>query len=69
MSESPLKFDVEFLNGGGIVVRTKTVTTETVSYTAAEQTTDGLTPGNLVRMKIYQISATVGRGYVRDVTL
>jgi hypothetical protein len=34
----------------------------TVTYTAAQQTADGLTPGDPVRMHVYQISAVVGRG-------
>lgn len=45
------------------VLRTITATTTTASYTAAEQTTDGLTPGNPVYARVYQISATVLRGY------
>jgi hypothetical protein len=38
------------------------LTSPTVTYTAAQQTTDGLTPGDPVRVHIYQISALVGRG-------
>ena len=61
LSEQTLEFEVDILDGA-TVVRTITVTTETASYTAAEQTTDGLTPGDPVDVKIYQISAIVGRG-------
>jgi hypothetical protein len=32
------------------------------TYTAAQQTTDGLTPGDPVRVRVFQISAAVGRG-------
>lgn len=35
----------------------------TVPYSAANQTTDGLTPGNPVSLKIYQLSGVVGRGF------
>lgn len=38
------------------------LTSPTVTYTAAQQTTDGLTPGDPVRVRVYQISAVVGRG-------
>jgi hypothetical protein len=34
----------------------------TVTYTAAQQTDDGLTPGEPVRVHVHQISAVVGRG-------
>lgn len=35
----------------------------TAAYSAANQVTDGLTPGNPVTVNIYQISAQVGRGF------
>jgi hypothetical protein len=34
----------------------------TVTYTAAQQTADGLTPGDPVRVRVHQVSAIVGRG-------
>lgn len=61
LSEQSLEFEIDFLDGA-TVVRTKTVTAETASYTAAEQTTDGLTPGDPVDVRIYQMSVIVGRG-------
>lgn len=54
---------------GATVVRTIEVTAETASYSAAEQTTDGLTPGNPVTMDIYQISESRGRGYAKRAIL
>ena len=48
------------------VLRTITATSETASYTAAQQTTDGLTPGDQFYFRIYQISAIVGRGYALE---
>lgn len=38
------------------------LTSPTVTYTAAQQTADGLTPGDPVRVHVHQISAVVGRG-------
>ena len=53
----------------GDVVRTVATTTATVTYSAADQTSDGITPGDPVDVRIYQISATVGRGYPLEDTL
>jgi hypothetical protein len=39
------------------------------TYTADMQTVDGLTPGNSIHLKIYQVSAVAGRGLPLDVTL
>ena len=35
----------------------------TAAYSAAHQTADGLTPGNPVSIKVFQISSDVGRGF------
>ncbi len=35
----------------------------TAAYSAAQQTSDGFTPGNRVSVRIYQLSAQVGRGF------
>ena len=65
IGESTLSFDVEVWNSTyTTLIRTISgVNNVTASYTASEQTSDGLTPGDTVYLKIYQISATVGRGY------
>tara|TARA_R110000824_G_scaffold20947_1_gene78568 strand:+ start:2981 stop:4033 length:1053 start_codon:yes stop_codon:yes gene_type:complete len=51
------------------VLRTIKVTAETVTYTASQQTADGLTLGNALFMRIYQMSNAVGRGQTNTVTL
>jgi hypothetical protein len=43
--------------------RTLTATSETVAYTSAQQVTDFGSNQSTLYMKIYQLSATVGRGY------
>ncbi len=54
----------------GVVVRTfNGLTSATVVYSAAEQTTDGITPGNPVTVNVYQISAQVGRGFAGAATV
>jgi hypothetical protein len=40
-----------------------------VTYTAAEQTADFGSPQPSVALKVYQISATVGRGWPAAATL
>lgn len=41
----------------------------TFSYTAAQQTTDGLTAGNPVNLEIFQVTGTLGRGQARTYTV
>ena len=50
------------------MVRTLTSTTESVVYSSADQITDG---GHVttVELNVYQLSSTVGRGFVSNVTL
>lgn len=48
---------------GASVIRTISATTPTASYSAADQTTDGLTPGNPVTLRVYQLSDVRGRGF------
>lgn len=54
-------YEVEFLDGTA-VVRTVAVSVTECEYTAAEQTADFGSPQALVSVRIYQMSAVVGRG-------
>jgi hypothetical protein len=45
------------------VVRTISATSPTCTYTAAQQTADGVSGATDIRFDVYQISAVVGRGY------
>lgn len=54
---------------GASVARTVETTTPTLTYTAAEQTTDGLTPGDPVTVKVHQMSAVRGRGNPKEATV
>lgn len=52
------------------VLRTLTSTTQTVTYTAAQQATDFGSPvPDTITVRIYQMSASVGRGYPAEATL
>lgn len=62
MGEASERYSVDIYDGAS-VIRTVDVTTPSVVYSALEQTSDGLTPGDLVSIRIYQISETRGRGH------
>lgn len=57
------RYEIDIYDGATVVRTIEVSDATTTTYTAAQQTTDGLTPGNLVTMDIYQLSATIGRGY------
>jgi hypothetical protein len=62
LGEETEAYEVDIYSGAS-VVRTITATAPTISYSAAEQTTDGLTPGNPVSLRVFQMSAVRGRGF------
>ena len=64
-------YSVDILTGaGGTVKRTlATVSAQTATYTSADQTTDFGSPQATVYVKVYQLSATVGRGYANEVAV
>jgi len=66
--EDSESYQVDIMSGA-TVLRTIPVSTGTFSYTAAQQTTDGLTPGSPVNVKAYQLSSIVGRGYALSATI
>lgn len=54
---------------GSTVVGTVTSTSATVTITGAQQTSFGLTPGNPIKVRVYQVSATIGRGNYLEQTI
>ena len=57
-------YEVDWTNSAGTTIyRTVSTTSRTATYTAAEQTADGLTPSATKYATVYQVSATRGRGY------
>jgi hypothetical protein len=64
LSEAFEKYDVEITNAGfTTVLRTFSGLTEpTATYTAAQQTADGITPGSAVHVRVYQVGECTGRG-------
>jgi hypothetical protein len=65
LGESAEAYQVEIWSGGyTTLLRTITgISSPTTIYSAADQTADGITPGDPVHVSIYQLSAVVGRGY------
>ncbi|SUZ32940.1 hypothetical protein ROE7235_02706 [Roseibaca ekhonensis] len=64
-------YEVEILDGG-TVKRSLTTSTTSAVYAAAEQITDWgvlLGPGDTLDIRIFQLSASVGRGTVKTATL
>lgn len=63
-------YDLEICNVGGSVLRTLAgLSSPSYTYTAADQITDFGSLQSSVRIKVYQISDTVGRGHVADQTV
>jgi hypothetical protein len=69
--DSDITYELVILTGsGGTEVRTITTTTRSATYTGAQQTSDGLTPGNVVWLHIWEVSPRYGRGVAAlDVTV
>jgi hypothetical protein len=70
LSEASEAYSVDIVSSLGEIVRTfNSLTSPTVAYSAAEQTADGLTPGDPVNVQIFQISAAIGRGFAGVATV
>jgi hypothetical protein len=71
LAEGLEAYEIEILDGA-TVKRVLSTGTTSVTYTAAQQSTDWggvLEPGNTLTVRIFQLSALVGRGAPKTVTL
>ena len=68
LGEESEAYEVDILNGGS-VVRTIEITSPTATYSAADQVVDFGSAQSSIDIKIYQLSAVVGRGYPASVTI
>jgi hypothetical protein len=68
LGEDQERYEIDILDGS-TVVRTLTATSPSTTYTAAQQTTDFGAPQPSVSLRLYQLSATHGRGTPRDAVL
>jgi hypothetical protein len=69
MSEASEAYEVDILNGSTVVRTIGSLTSPAALYTAAQQTTDFGSAQAEVTVRIYQLSAVVGRGYPLEATL
>jgi hypothetical protein len=56
------RYEVDVIDSAGDVLRTITTYGPSATYTAAQQTADGLTPGDPVRVSVYQVGDIIRRG-------
>lgn len=63
LAEAAEAYEVDILDGGGTVVRTLASSTPAVTYTAEQQVADFGAQRASVSARIYQLSASVGRGH------
>jgi len=68
IGEDSESYEIDIMNGA-TVVRTLTSTTPAVQYTSANQVTDWGSNQTTLTLRVYQMSAIVGRGYVAEITL
>lgn len=68
LGEETEAYEVDVINGS-TVVRTISATSQTATYTAAQQTTDFGSPQSSVTVRVYQLSELVGRGYPAIATI
>lgn len=67
MSEVDELYDLEILDGPDIVRTVEGLTSPVYTYLSADQVTDGFgSPPATLSVRIYQVSALVGRGFARE---
>jgi len=62
LNEESERYEVDVMNGAN-VVRTIALSTPTTSYSAAQQVADFGSAQSTISVRIYQLSASVGRGW------
>ncbi|MGN7292373.1 baseplate multidomain protein megatron [Rhizobium sp. SAFR-030] len=68
LNEESERYEVDVMNGAS-VVRTIAVVTPTAGYTAAQQVADFGSAQSSITIRVYQLSAVVGRGWPGAATL
>ncbi len=63
------EYELDVMDGVTVLRTLRVSDTLTAGYSAADQTTDGLTPGDPVTLNVYQLSSVVGRGFVTTETV
>jgi hypothetical protein len=68
LSEEAERYGLEIYNTttGALVRAVADLSSPSYNYTAAQQTADGYTAGDRIRMRVWQVSAQVGMGFSRE---
>lgn len=69
LGESSEAYEVDIMDGSTVVRTIDSLSSAAATYSAADQTTDFGSPQASVHVHIYQLSATVGRGYAGEATI
>ncbi|MDX1974483.1 MAG: glycoside hydrolase TIM-barrel-like domain-containing protein [Rickettsiales bacterium] len=69
LNEASEAYEVDIMDGGDVARTITGLSSATASYSAANQTTDFGSPQSSLTVKIYQLSAVVGRGYAGTATI
>lgn len=69
LGEDSEEYKVEIILAGSVIRTYSSIATNSQVYSAADQTTDGITPGDDITVRIYQVSALVGDGYYKEATI
>jgi hypothetical protein len=69
LGEENERYDVQIMNGTTVVRTFSAITTPSVVYSAANQTTDFGSPQSSVAVKVYQLSTVFGRGVAGERTV
>jgi hypothetical protein len=69
LNEASEAYEVDVLDQAGNVLRTLSSTSPSVSYPASDQTTDFGSPQSAIDIPVYQLSASVGRGFAGRATV
>lgn len=67
LGETEERYQIDFVTDSSeTVLRTLTGTSWPIEYAVEDQVADGITPGDPVMVRVYQISSVVGRGYALE---
>jgi hypothetical protein len=69
LGEASEEYEVEIMNGGSVVRTVTGLTSTAYTYSAANQTSDFGSGQSSLNFRVYQISDSVGRGFVASATV
>jgi hypothetical protein len=69
LDETSEAYEVDIIKDDEVVRTIDELSSPECSYSAADQTTDGFTPGDPIPVEVFQVSAAVGRGFAGPATI